>query len=111
MVGVEGPPRRALRLVLPFATGLVRSAWKVRVHDYHHVPSAGPVILASNHVGILDGPLLCAVTSRPVHALVKREMFRGPVGGALRGLGQISLERERCRPRRRQGVVGGARPG
>ena len=92
--GAEGPPRRGLRLARPVATAIVRGAWNVRVYDRHHVPRGGPVILASNHVGILDGPLLCAVVDRPVHALVKREMFRGAVGSALRGLGQISLERQ-----------------
>jgi 1-acyl-sn-glycerol-3-phosphate acyltransferase len=57
------------------------------------VPSSGPVILASNHVAILDGPVLVAAMARPVHGLVKKEMFRGPLGGALRRLGQIPLDR------------------
>lgn len=92
--GVEGPPWRALRTARVLASGYVRAGWSVRVHARHQVPRTGPVILASNHAGFLDGPLLCAVTARPVHTLVKCEMFRGPVGKALRRLGQISVERQ-----------------
>ncbi|WP_020577023.1 lysophospholipid acyltransferase family protein [Actinopolymorpha alba] len=91
--GGGGPPRFGVRATRPLVAGLVRAAWKVRVHDLWHVPSAGPVILASNHTGILDGPLLCGVVRRPVHAVVKEEMFRG-VGGVLRNLGQIAVDRQ-----------------
>ncbi|GAA2757865.1 lysophospholipid acyltransferase family protein [Actinopolymorpha rutila] len=95
---VPGPPRRGLVASRPVVERLVRATWKVRVHDDHHVPSTGPVILASNHVGILDGPLLCAVARRPVHAIVKKEMFRGAVGRALRGMGQIPVDRRATDP-------------
>jgi 1-acyl-sn-glycerol-3-phosphate acyltransferase len=91
--GVDGPPRRGLGTARVLASGFVRAGWRVRVHSRHHVPRSGPVILASNHAGFLDGPLLCAVTTRPVHALVKDEMFRGRVGQTLRRLGQIPVER------------------
>ena len=90
----DGPPRRVLRLVRPFGSRLVRTTWKVRVHDAHHVPESGPVILAANHIGFLDGPLVWAAVRRPVHALVKREMFRGVVGRALRAIGQIPVDRQ-----------------
>jgi 1-acyl-sn-glycerol-3-phosphate acyltransferase len=90
---VEGPPRRGARLLQPLASAIVRAAWQVRVHDRHLVPRTGPVILAANHTGLLDGPLVYAVVPRPVHALVKVEMFRGVVGRALRSLGQIAVDR------------------
>ncbi|MGW5365239.1 lysophospholipid acyltransferase family protein [Actinopolymorpha pittospori] len=96
--GAQGPPRRSLKTVRPFVTGLMRATWKVRIYDQHHIPAGGPVILASNHLGILDGPLLCAVAHRPVHAVVKQEMFRGTTGRALRRLGQIPVDREAYDP-------------
>ena len=40
-------------------------------------PAAGGVILAANHIGIIDGPLLAVFAPRPVHALTKQEMFDG----------------------------------
>jgi 1-acyl-sn-glycerol-3-phosphate acyltransferase len=73
---------------------LVRAAWQVRVHGAEHVPAAGPVILAPNHLGFIDGPLLFGIAPRPVHTLAKHEMFRGPVGWVLRAVGQIPVDRE-----------------
>jgi len=53
------------------------------------------VILASNHIGWLDGPLLFAMSPRPAHALVKEEEFVGRTGTLLRFVGQIKVTRER----------------
>lgn len=91
--GFEGPPGRTARRVRPVAAALTRAIWDVRVYDRHLVPSTGPVILASNHTGLLDGPLVYAVVPRPVHAMVKVEMFRGAFGRVLRSLGQIAVDR------------------
>ena len=57
-------------------------------------PTSGPVVMAANHVGWLDGPLLAICAPRPVHALTKQEMF----ARAARPLpawpsGQIPLDR------------------
>jgi 1-acyl-sn-glycerol-3-phosphate acyltransferase len=71
----------------------MRRRWHVAVHHPEHVPSEGGVILASNHVGLVDGPLLATYAPRPVHALTKREMYDGRLGGFLRGTGQIPLDR------------------
>ncbi len=79
---------RALSIVL-FRTGL-----HIRVHGRSRVPGSGPVILASNHTGLVDGPMLIGVSPRPVHVLIKAEAFRGFVGGALVRLGQIALRRD-----------------
>ncbi len=73
---------------------LVRTGWSVHVHGAEQVPATGGVVIASNHVNFLDGPLLLGVAPRPVHCLSKRELFRGPVGWVLRGVGQIPINRE-----------------
>ena len=73
---------------------LVRAAWSVHVHGAEHVPASGPVILAPNHLGFIDGPLLFGLSPRPVHTLAKHEMFQGPVGWVLRAVGQIPVDRE-----------------
>lgn len=87
-------PRKAvLRALRPLARGLVRTRWQVAVEGVDHVPPRGPVILASNHVGLIDGPLLTILAPRPVHALTKQEMFAGRLGPLLRAAGQISLDR------------------
>ncbi|NED98351.1 1-acyl-sn-glycerol-3-phosphate acyltransferase [Phytoactinopolyspora alkaliphila] len=68
--------------------------WSVRRHGVENVPRAGPVILAPNHAGFIDAPLLMGTCPRPVHTLAKKELFKGPVGWVLRGVGQIPLDRE-----------------
>lgn len=77
----------------PRAAALARRYWDVRVRGHELVPAAGPVILASNHIGFLDGPLLVAFAPRPVHALTKREMFASRAGRVLVRSGQIPLDR------------------
>ena len=72
---------------------VMRTGWSVRVHDAHLVPARGPVILAPNHTGFLDPPLLMGTSPRPIHCLAKREIFRGPLGWFLRSIGQIPIDR------------------
>ncbi|MBD0293238.1 MAG: 1-acyl-sn-glycerol-3-phosphate acyltransferase [Jiangellaceae bacterium] len=74
---------------------VVLRAWSVHVHDAGLVPERGPVILAANHTGFLDGPLLMGASPRPIHCVVKKEMFWGPLGWFLRGIGQIPVDRSR----------------
>lgn len=76
------------------AARLLRLLWSVRVHGAEHVPAEGPVILAPNHSGFVDAPLLVGAAPRPVHTLAKKELFRGPIGWLLRGVGQIPLDRD-----------------
>jgi 1-acyl-sn-glycerol-3-phosphate acyltransferase len=87
------PARYLLHPLRPLAGWVVRRRYDVRVVDGDKVPAKGPVIIASNHVGVLDGPLLAIFAPRPVHALTKEEMFRGKTGGFLLRSGQIPLDR------------------
>lgn len=88
------PPTGALlRRLRPTAQALIRRRLRVVLHGTEHVPPTGPVVLASNHIGLLDGPLMAIFSPRPVHALTKREMFEGRTGRGLRLSGQIPLDR------------------
>ncbi|MCW2738104.1 lysophospholipid acyltransferase family protein [Nocardioides sp.] len=89
----DHPSTGLLRALRPSAAWLMRRRWHVAVHHPELVPASGGVILASNHVGLVDGPLLATFAPRPVHALTKLEMFEGRVGGFLRRTGQIPLDR------------------
>lgn len=85
-------PHRVLKPVLRRRLG---RRWDVHVTGLDHVPPAGPVILASNHVGWLDGPVTVITSDRAVHALVKHESFEGGAGRLLRLGAQIKLHRGR----------------
>lgn len=91
--GLAGPPRGATGVLHPLAAAVTKATWNIRVYRRDVIPRRGPVILAANHTGLLDGPLVYAVVPRPVHALIKREMFAGVLGRVLRSLGQISVDR------------------
>ena len=87
-------PRYLLHPLRPLARWVIRRRYDVRLHRAELVPPSGGVIFASNHVGVIDGPLLAIFAPRPVHALTKVEMFRHWfLGPFLRQAGQIPLDR------------------
>ncbi len=67
--------------------------WKPRVLGAWRVPAQGPVILAGNHSHAIDGPMLMGTAPRPVHFLIKKEAFVGPLDPFLRGIGQLKVDR------------------
>ena len=95
---LPAPKEWVLRLTRPLVRLGLRLGWRVKVHGARYVPSSGPVILAANHIGLLDGPALVALTRRLTFAMVKREAFSGAVGQFLIHVGQISLNRREIDP-------------
>jgi 1-acyl-sn-glycerol-3-phosphate acyltransferase len=87
------PTRLLLHRLRRLSQWVFRRRWTIVVHGAEHVPARGPVVFASNHVGVIDGPLLAIFSPRPVHALTKAEMFRGFLGRFLLRSGQVPLDR------------------
>lgn len=83
---------RCLRVV---GRAVIRLILDMRVRHADHVPSRGAVLLAGNHRGFLDGPLVAAFVPREASFLAKSELFRGPVATALMWFGQIPVDRGR----------------
>jgi len=96
---VRSSPRYLLYTLRPVARWLLQRRYDVQVHGTGAVPTTGPVIFASNHVGVIDGPLLAIFAPRPVHVLTKMEMFRGLLGWFLWRSGQVPLDRFNPDPR------------
>ncbi|MFJ9033858.1 lysophospholipid acyltransferase family protein [Streptomyces sp. NPDC102274] len=67
--------------------------WRPRVLGAWRVPASGPVILAVNHAHNIDGPMLMGTAPRPVHFLIKKEVFVGPLDPLLRAIGQLKVDR------------------
>ena len=65
---------------------LVLALYAARAVGSSHVPRRGPVILAANHTGYLDGAVVLAMAPRPSHFLVLARTFEGFVGHLLHGL-------------------------
>jgi 1-acyl-sn-glycerol-3-phosphate acyltransferase len=75
--------------------GLMSTLVRRRVHHRERIPATGPVVLVANHSSMLDGPVVTAAVCRvrrPVF-LIKRTMFRGPLGRLLRRVGQVPISR------------------
>ena len=67
--------------------------YRTTVHGRENVPTAGPVIFAGNHISFLDGPVMFGASPRPMHILVKKEMFKGFLGQVLKASGQLPVDR------------------
>jgi 1-acyl-sn-glycerol-3-phosphate acyltransferase len=91
--GVRAPHTRLLTSGRFVPSAIIRTWWDLEVHGADNVPRTGPVVMAANHVGWLDGPMLAICAPRPVHALTKMEMFSHGMGAFLVAVGQIPLDR------------------
>jgi 1-acyl-sn-glycerol-3-phosphate acyltransferase len=84
-----------VRLLRPFGRWLFRRAFRLEVRGVENVPASGAVLLAGNHTGFLDGPLVWAFSPRQATFLAKSELFVGPLGRALGWLEQVPVHRGR----------------
>ena len=88
------------RFGVPLIVPIQRALFRVRVTGIHHVPFAGPAILAFVHISVLDGPSLAIEVAwrrrRALRFLVAAEAFDVPVSGwFLRRYRQIPIHRGR----------------
>ncbi len=76
-------------------TPILRFFYRVRVEGLEHLPAAGPVILASNHVSFCDSIFLPMVLRRRVTFVAKAEYFDDPrTAWFFRAAGQIPIRRD-----------------
>jgi 1-acyl-sn-glycerol-3-phosphate acyltransferase len=86
----ERPVGAAVRRV---AAALLRLLFRIRMVGTEHVPATGPVLLAGNHTGFLDGPFVMILLDRPTAFLVKSELWDSPFRRVLAFAGQIPVRR------------------
>ncbi|MEU2264118.1 lysophospholipid acyltransferase family protein [Streptomyces sp. NPDC019645] len=87
------PSARGAAVGRAIGIGLMNTLWRPRVLGAWQVPATGPVILAVNHAHNIDGPMLMGTAPRPVHFLIKKEAFIGPLNPFLTGIGQLKVDR------------------
>ncbi len=78
---------RALFKIL-FAVGL-----RLRVEGTENIPKEGPLVIACNHLSLLDPPVLGTAASRKVHFMAKEELFVPVLGTIYKILGAFPVRR------------------
>jgi 1-acyl-sn-glycerol-3-phosphate acyltransferase len=72
---------------------LFHLAFRLRVQGAEHLPASGPVLIAGNHSGFLDGPIVFTVLKRPAAFLVKSELYDSGFRRVLDFARQIPIRR------------------
>lgn len=67
----------------PIALALMRLLFRLERVNPGLVPATGPVLIVSNHVSVLDPPLVGSSAPRPLFFMAKEELFRIPLFGRL----------------------------
>lgn len=62
---------------------MYRVLFRLEARGIEHIPEAGPVIIASNHISNLDPPTVGVFVKRKVHFMAKEELFKVPILGPL----------------------------
>ena len=86
------------RPVIGVALGVMKTfKWDVRTTGIEHIPTTGPAVIATNHVGYLDFVFVGAAArerKRLVRFLAKAEVFKHKIAGPLmRGMKHIPVDR------------------
>jgi 1-acyl-sn-glycerol-3-phosphate acyltransferase len=73
---------------------VLRFFYRIRVEGLEHVPSFGPVVMASNHLSFCDSIFLPLVVPRRITFVAKAEYFEDPrTEWFFRAAGQIPMKR------------------
>jgi 1-acyl-sn-glycerol-3-phosphate acyltransferase len=86
---------RFYRVCRWFITAFFKLWFRLGARDAHHVPPAGPVILASNHASFADPPMVGVVVQRMVNYLARASLFENRLfGWWLRNVGVVPVDRD-----------------
>jgi 1-acyl-sn-glycerol-3-phosphate acyltransferase len=81
----------------PLVYTLLAGLFRLRIEGIANVPRMGAVIVAPNHLSVLDGPAISAVTGtrrrRAIRNLIAAEVFDGSFGWILRQARQVPIRR------------------
>jgi 1-acyl-sn-glycerol-3-phosphate acyltransferase len=91
----DDPARQSIPLAVArkVATMVVRLVFRIDIRGLEHLPKSGPVLIAGNHTGWLDGPLVQILLPRPCAFLVKSELYDTPFRPILEFARQIPVRR------------------
>lgn len=69
--------------------------WNARARGVENIPLDGPLIIACNHISLLDPPVMGSFVPRQISYMAKKELFDIPVlGPAIAAVGAYPVDRE-----------------
>lgn len=72
----------------------MRLAYGIKIYGQENLDFEGPAVLASNHISLLDPPIVGSFTPFEMHFMAKAELFRNPLFGAMiRSLNTFPVKR------------------
>jgi 1-acyl-sn-glycerol-3-phosphate acyltransferase len=91
----DDPTKESIPLLIVRRTAqiVLRLYFRLRIVGMDQLPKQGPVLLAGNHSGFLDGPIVMIMLARPSSFLVKSELYKGPLRQVLDFARQIPIHR------------------
>ena len=66
---------------------------RLKVEGRENIPKDGPLVIASNHLSLLDPPVLGTAATRKVHFMAKEELFVPVLGTIYKILGAFPVRR------------------
>ena len=86
-------PEKRYKIIKPILGLIFKIHYNPKVIGKENIPKDGPIIIAGNHIHVLDqcGPMM--VTKRPVHYMAKKEYLDGKMAWFFKMMGCISVNR------------------
>ncbi len=66
---------------------------RLEVHGAENIPKTGSLVIASNHLSLLDPPVIGVAAPRKVHFMAKQELFVPVLGYIYKTLGAFPVKR------------------
>lgn len=66
---------------------------RLEVSGQENIPKSGPLVIASNHLSLLDPPVIGTAATRKVHFMAKQELFVPVLGDIYKILGAFPVKR------------------
>ena len=78
----------------PAAHGLMKLLYRPTITIDEEIPHGEKIILAGNHIHLLDAVLVSMATDRQIYFLAKKDVFKGPMKAIFKGFGCIPVDRD-----------------
>lgn len=72
---------------------LFRVFLRLKVEGEENIPESGAIVVASNHLSLLDPPVLGTASTRKIHFMAKQELFVPVLGDLYKALGAFPVRR------------------